>query len=143
MLFNFGEMTMKNTKVDFNLLLEFVDKRKLFITDLAGDNIEMITPFLDNHFDYFEIKRICEDSVICGYDDWRLPTTEELKRILEKREMIFGDSARYLLSSRFWSNEVLFDNRNYVKIIMCDNIGRVNDGYTMYCDKCVQTLYVR
>ena len=52
--------------------------------------------------------RICSDLVFGGYDDWFLPSYEELKQLYENRVAIGG-----LSGSNYWSSTVAYGNYAY------------------------------
>lgn len=49
--------------------------------------------------DWSSAKLLCENSTVAGYNDWRLPTKEELMTLYSNREMIGG-----FVAERYWSS---------------------------------------
>ena len=49
--------------------------------------------------DWSSAKLLCENSTVAGYNDWRLPTKEELMTLYSNRELIGG-----FVDERYWSS---------------------------------------
>ena len=49
--------------------------------------------------DWSSAKLLCENSTVAGYNDWRLPTKEELMTLYSNRELIGG-----FVNERYWSS---------------------------------------
>lgn len=65
--------------------------------------------------DWSSAKLLCENSTVAGYNDWRLPTKEELMTLYSNREMIGGFVAeRYWSSSNYGSNHYFVNFSNGV-----------------------------
>jgi hypothetical protein len=48
--------------------------------------------------------RICSDMVVDGYDDWFLPSIDELRKLYENREAIGTGYTGYPPDQRYWSS---------------------------------------
>ena len=97
------------------------------------------------------INGLCENSVVGGYTDWRLPTVEELQSIFAMREdignfndelgPIGGDHATS--SASYWSSTESLGAHGIVHIkLLFYSGGRVSygDEYTSAMGRCVRTL---
>ncbi|MCL2597092.1 MAG: DUF1566 domain-containing protein [Paludibacter sp.] len=61
--------------------------------------------------------KLCDDLVLNGYNDWFLPSKEELNMLYQNRKLIGGFFGYYWSSSEYSSNNAwaqsLYDNENY------------------------------
>ena len=83
------------------------------------------------------VNRLCENSTLGGYDDWRLPDIEELSAIYNKRKEI-GNFATYH-NSKYWTS--VYESYDYYYYIVFDDgsLGSTRNYYLGY-GRCVRTL---
>ncbi len=63
--------------------------------------------------DWYSAKLLCENSTVAGYNDWRLPTKEELAALFDNKEQIGGfEDEGYWSSSNYGSNYYYVDFSN-------------------------------
>ena len=61
------------------------------------------------HVDWSSAKLLCENSTVAGYNDWRLPTKEELMTLYSNRELIGG-----FVDECYWSSSLYGSNHYFV-----------------------------
>ncbi len=90
-----------------------------------------------------EAVRYCEDLHFSGFSDWRLPSTEEYKTIIDKtrvkEELMINKAFKYILPESYWSSDrtwirnfglygyfvffksgaIYYQNRTYKKFVRC------------------------
>jgi len=83
-------------------------------------------------------KKKCEDSDIGGFNDWQLPTIDELKILYEKRDMIGG----FIMTSYWSSTPSIMQANSYKYLRFYTHDYSVFDGYTSseHRCRCVRTL---
>ena len=73
-------------------------------------------------------KLLCENSTVGGYDDWRLPTIDELGVLYNNREYI----GNFDLDARYWSSSVTSNNYYYMNF----RTGNVYSMHVSYKNGC-------
>ena len=58
--------------------------------------------------DWYSAKVMCENSTVAGYNDWRLPTKEELTTLYVNRETIGG-----FVNQKYWSSSAGYESNKY------------------------------
>jgi len=90
-----------------------------------------------------EAVQYCEDLHFSGFSDWRLPSTEEYKTIIDKtrvkEELMINKAFKYILPESYWSSDrtwirnfgrygyfvffksgaIYYQNRTYKKFVRC------------------------
>lgn len=82
---------------------------------------------------------LCQGSTIGGFNDWRLPTKDELSVLYNNRDLIGGFSDAYYWSSTF----VYTDDRNfdyYYSMNFIDGFIISRDGSYSGCVRAVRSL---
>jgi hypothetical protein len=79
---------------------------------------------LDRIYAVDEADNVCDDLIFNGYDDWRLPTKDELNRLYQNKNLIGGFKNAIYWSSTIWSGY------NYDR--WAQNFG---DGTQFYTDR--------
>lgn len=80
---------------------------------------------------------MCENSIVGGYTDWRLPTKDELMILYNNRELIGGFS-----KNNYWASD--YGSDYYYDYRYCVNFanGRLDKGYKTndFCVRAIRTL---
>lgn len=90
------------------------------------------------------VNAMCENSVVAGKTDWRLPTKDELMAMYNERKYIGGfTTADYEYKSRYWSSSIQDNNYYHYYIYFYDGsiswaVDSNNSRY--YSGRCVRTL---
>ena len=88
------------------------------------------------------INRMCENSTVEGYTDWRLPTMDELYVIYNNRDMIgnFVTSSPNAANTCYWSSNPssLHPGLSYYYLVFANGVSNFGSGG--YRGRCVRTL---
>lgn len=86
--------------------------------------------------DWTSVKAMCENSITGGYNDWHLPTKEELMTLYTNQKAIGG----FDTNSKYWSSSFINYN-NYYYYVDFSN-GRLGNTYPSYSasGRCVRKL---
>jgi hypothetical protein len=111
------------------------DTNKLMWQD-TYDNVKL-------RFTQGEAKEYCESLVLNGFSNWRLPTVENYKTIIDKsrvrQELMINKAFRYILPENYWADDrtwvrnfglygyfvffksgaIYYQNRSYKKFVRC------------------------
>lgn len=79
--------------------------------------------------DWSSAKLLCENSTVAGFNDWRLPTLEELMTLYSNREAIGG-----FVDDKYWSSSMGYSYHYYVNF---------NDGISNCATSSIDRCYVR
>lgn len=114
----------------------FIAQEVPYVTLLAANLMVQKTDL--GYVDYWSAKRMCESSIIGGYNDWRLPTMDELMTLYNNKEFIGGfvDTPDYIEENitLYWSVDIeeeyydqygffidFISGTEYWTCISCDN----------------------
>ncbi len=89
----------------------------LGISDLGGEKL------------WKEANDACNELVLNGYDDWRLPKPEEFREIHESR--FWWNVGNLKIQKSYWSNYLEFDKNSYSKARAKAKIFYLNRDYTL------------
>lgn len=72
--------------------------------------------------------RLCNNSRVGGFDDWRLPTLDELAMMYENR-VVIGD---FDTKNYYWSSEIYFDHYYYYMSMLSGKISNEHQDNARY-----------
>ena len=117
---------------------------KFIMIPILGISVQ--TQDIDSSYgSWDDINGLCENSIVGGYTDWRLPTIEELQSIYTMREDIgnFNDELGYggdhaVSSASYWSSTEHYNNHILLRFYM----GAVyyGDKYDVAMGRCVRDI---
>ena len=118
---------------DLRALIEsgLVDKEDGIIFD-TGTNLLWQQSPPNKTFTWKEAKKYCKSLTLAGYDDWRLPTIDELKVLINKKYHPTIDPIFKCESEWYWSSSTYVGHPNDAWSIIFDggsaNVGIKVDG---------------
>ncbi len=117
-------------KIEIKEIIEFEKYYELPSTGIAVQKTDI------GYNDWTSVKAMCENSITGGYNDWRLPTQEELMTLYTNQKAIGGFDA----NSRYWSSSSANYNDNYYYVHFSD--GSLSNMYptTSASGRCVRKL---
>lgn len=70
-------------------------------TFIYKDNVYLVLPqkFTDSYYDWYEAIEVCDNIIYAGYNDWYLPSRDELNAMCENKSEIGG-----FFSDGYWSS---------------------------------------
>lgn len=85
------------------------------------------------------VNSLCENSIIGGYSDWRLPDIDELMSIYTLRSTIGGFSSYSSYNHFFWSSTPSGENATQIVRFGSGSLSSIQNGERGY-GRCVRTL---
>lgn len=75
---------------------------------MVGELYVQTKDISENALDWESANRLCENSIVGDFDDWRLPTIEELATVYGYKSVVGG-----FKEDRYWSATMPYDNQCY------------------------------
>ncbi len=84
-------------------------------TFIYQDNFYKVLPqkFTANEYDWYEAIEVCDNITYAGYNDWYLPSRDELNAMYENKSKIGGFSSMFYWSSTEYSSKNAWDQTFY------------------------------
>jgi len=123
---------------DLRALIEsgLIDKEDRTIFDTTTNLLWQQLPPSDKRFTWEKANEHCKSLTLAGHNDWRLPTIDELKDLINKKYNPTIDPIFKCVSSYYWSSSTVVSDPYYAWGVYFSG-GHVNLSHKSY------TCYVR